>query len=61
MLIVALAWAFVVVMVALVEVTSPHGSVMGALATLLFWGALPLGIVLYVMGASSRRRRNRQR
>jgi Zn-dependent protease with chaperone function len=59
MVIVALAWTFVVVMVALVELTSPRGSVMGALATLVFWGALPLGIVLYVMGASSRRRRLR--
>lgn len=59
MIIVAVAWVFVVGLVALVEATSPQGSVLGAVFTLLFWGALPLSIVLYVMRMSTRRRRLR--
>lgn len=60
MYLVAIAWVYVVAMVALVEALSPAGSVLGALATLLLWGVLPLAIVLYVMNTPHRRRR-RQR
>ena len=56
MLLVAIAWMYVIVMVALVEAFSAGGSWLGALMTLLFWGALPLGIVLYLMSAPARRR-----
>jgi mannose/fructose/N-acetylgalactosamine-specific phosphotransferase system component IID len=59
MIIVAVAWIFVVVLAALVEASAPQGSVLGALATLLFYGAIPLSIVLYVMHMSARRRRQR--
>lgn len=59
MLIVAAAWIFVVVLAAVVEATAPQGSVLGALATLVFYGAIPLSIVLYVMFMSARRRRQR--
>jgi hypothetical protein len=54
--IVALAWAYVVVMMALVEAFSSNGTVLGALFTLLLYGVLPLSIVLYVMAAPMRRR-----
>jgi len=53
---VAIAWAYVVVMMALVEALSSNGSVLGALFTLLLYGVLPLGIVLYVMGTPMRRK-----
>ena len=56
MLIVAIAWIFVVVVWALAEATAPQGTLLGAFFTLLFYGALPLGIVLYLMGRSARRR-----
>jgi choline-glycine betaine transporter len=59
--IVAMAWVFVVGLLALVEATSPQGSVLGALATLVFYGALPLAIVLYVLGATMRRRARARR
>lgn len=56
MLIVALAWMFVIVLLSLAEATSPQGSVLGAVVTFVFWGLLPLGIVLYLMSRSARRR-----
>jgi hypothetical protein len=56
MYVVAIAWMYVVVMMAAVEATSPNGSVLGAFITLLLYGALPLSIVLYVMATPARRR-----
>lgn len=53
---VALAWIYVVLMMAVVEALSPQGSVLGAFFTFVLYGALPLSIVLYVMGAPMRRR-----
>ena len=52
---VALAWIYVVLMMAVVEALSPQGSVLGAIFTFLLYGVLPLSIVLYVMGAPMRR------
>lgn len=54
--IVALGWMFVVVLMSLAEATSPNGTVLGAVFTLLLYGALPLGIVLYLMNTPHRRR-----
>ncbi len=56
MLLFAIGWLYVVLMVAVVEATSPQGSVLGALFTLLFWGVLPVGIGIYIMGSKARRR-----
>ena len=57
MYIVAIAWMFVVVLMAAAEATSSQGTVLGALITLLMYGALPLGLVLYIMGTPARRQR----
>lgn len=59
MFLVAIAWMYVVLMVAVVEATSPQGSVLGALFTLLLYGLLPLGIVLYLLGSPARKRLRR--
>jgi hypothetical protein len=56
MYLVAIAWIYVVVMMALAEALSPQGSVLGAFFTLLLYGALPLSIVLYIMATPGRRR-----
>ncbi len=61
MLVIAVAWMFVVVLVAVVEATAPNGSALGALGTLVFWGALPLALVLYLVAAAARRRGTRRR
>jgi hypothetical protein len=55
--IVAVGWAYVVLMMVLAEALGPSGSVLGALVTLLLYGVLPLGIVLYIGGARGRARR----
>ncbi|NRF68945.1 hypothetical protein HLB44_18280 [Aquincola sp. S2] len=56
MLIVAVAWMFVVVLMAAAEAMSSQGTLLGAFFTLLLYGLLPLAIVLYVMGTPARRR-----
>jgi hypothetical protein len=52
---VALAWMYVVLMVALAEAFSPQGTVMGAVFTVIGWGVIPLSIVLYILATPSRR------
>ncbi len=54
MYIVAIAWMFVVVCMAAVEATTT--SILGGLGTLVFYGVLPLGPVLWLLGTPQRRR-----
>lgn len=56
MYVVAVAWLYVVVMMAVAEALSSQGSLLGAFITLAMYGLLPLSIVLYVMGTGARRR-----
>lgn len=56
MYLVPIAWMYVVVMVAIVEATSPNGTWLGALFTLLFYGLLPVSVIMYVLGTPARRR-----
>jgi hypothetical protein len=57
---VALAWVYVVLMMALAEALAPNGTVLGAVFTFVLYGALPLSIVLYVLGAPARRSARRR-
>src|SRR5687768_2996839 len=61
MYLVAIAWIYVVLMMAVAEATSSNGTVLGAVFTFVLYGALPLSIVLYVMGTPQRRRTRRAR
>jgi hypothetical protein len=54
--IVTLGWAYVVSMAALVEATGPDGSMLGAIMTVLLYGALPIAVLTYISGAGRRRR-----
>lgn len=56
MYLVAIAWLYVAVMMAIAEATHSQGSILGAIITLLLYGVLPLLLVLYVMGTPMRRR-----
>ena len=56
MYLVVIAWAYVVLMVAVAEAASSNGSLLGAAFTVLMWGVLPLSIVTYLMGTPARRR-----
>ena len=59
LLIVAMAWMYVVLMMSVAEAMAPNGGVLGALFTLLLYGVLPLSLVLYLMATPARRRRRR--
>lgn len=58
--IVAIAWMYVVVMMALAEALSTQGTLLGAFFTLLLYGVLPLGIVLFILATPHRRRARRR-
>lgn len=56
MYLVAIAWMYVVLMMCLVEATSPQGTVLGAFFTFLLYGVGPLALVLYLIGTPARKR-----
>jgi membrane protein implicated in regulation of membrane protease activity len=56
MWIVAIAWMYVVVLMAATE-----SSVIGGVMTLLFVGVLPLSLLSYFFGAKGRRARHKER
>jgi membrane protein implicated in regulation of membrane protease activity len=60
LILVALAWMYVVLMMALAELMAPQGHWLGALFTLLGWGVLPLSVVLYILATPARRRARRE-
>ncbi|MBS0442475.1 MAG: hypothetical protein JSR38_11010 [Proteobacteria bacterium] len=60
MYLVAIAWGYVVLMMAVVEATSSNGTWLGAVFTLLLYGVLPLSIVLYLMNTPHRKRARRE-
>ena len=59
MYIVAIAWMFVVTLMAVVEAVASNGSLLGAILTFVFYGILPLGLVLYLLGTPLRLRHNK--
>ncbi len=59
MYLVAIAWIYVVLMMAVAEAVSPQGSVLGAVITLLMYGVGPLALLLYILGTPHRRRRRK--
>jgi hypothetical protein len=59
MYLVAIAWIYVVLMMAVAEATNTNGSALGAVVTFLLYGVLPLSIVMYLLNTPSRRRRAR--
>jgi hypothetical protein len=61
MYLMAIAWIYVVALMALAEGTSARGSWLGAAVTFLLYGALPLGIALYLVATPARRRNARRR
>ena len=56
---VAIAWMFVVTLMAVVEAVASNGSLLGAILTFVFYGILPLGLVLYLLGTPLRMRHNK--
>lgn len=59
MYLVAIAWIYVVLMMAVAEAISSQGTVLGAVITFVMYGLLPLALVMYILGTPMRRRRRR--
>lgn len=56
MLIVAVAWLYVALMMAVAEATHANGTVLGALITFVLYGLVPVGLVLYIGSTKIRAR-----
>lgn len=60
MYLVAIAWGYVVLMMAVAEATSTNGTVLGAVFTMLLYAVLPLSVVLYLLNTPHRKRALRE-
>ena len=60
MYLVALAWLYVVVLMALAEGVSDGGTWLGAAITFVLYGLVPMGIALYLLGTPARRSARRR-
>ena len=61
MYIIPIAWLYVAVMMSVAEATATNGSLLGAIITLFLYGLLPVGLILYLLGAPGRKRAIRAR
>lgn len=61
MYLVAIAWLYVTLMMAVAEATSVNGTLLGAAVTFVFYGLLPLSILMYILGTPGRRRARKAR
>ena len=55
MYLIAIAWIYVALMMALAEATHPQGSVLGAVFTFMLYGVGPMALVMYLLGTPMRR------
>ena len=60
MYIVAIAWLYVVALMALAEGAAVHGSWLGAAVTFVLYGLVPGSIALYLVGTPARRAARRR-
>lgn len=60
-LIVAIAWLYVALMMAVAEATNTTGTVFGALVTFVLYGVGPVALLLYFAGRPARRRARQAR
>lgn len=57
MYLIAIAWMYVAVLMAVAEASAPTGSILGAIITLVLYGIMPCAILLYILGTPERKRR----
>jgi Na+-transporting methylmalonyl-CoA/oxaloacetate decarboxylase gamma subunit len=60
MYLVAIAWFYVALMMAVAEAVHPSGSLLGAFFTLMLYGVGPIALVLYLLGTPMRAKARRQ-
>jgi hypothetical protein len=56
MYIVIIGWLYVALMMAVAEATNTTGTVLGAVFTFVLYGALPAGLVAYLLATPARKR-----
>jgi hypothetical protein len=61
MYLVAIAWIYVALMMAVAEATNTNGTVIGAIVTFVLYGLLPVSIVMYLLGTPSRNKARKAR
>ena len=61
MYLIAIAWMYVAVMMAVVEATSTTGTLLGAMVTFMLYGLLPVAILMYLLGSPMRRKKAKER
>jgi hypothetical protein len=61
MYLVAIAWLYVTLMMAVGEATANNGSIAGGVLTFVLYGALPVSLALYLLGTPARRQLRRRR
>ena len=61
MYLIVIAWTYVTLMMAVAEATSPQGTILGAIITFVLYGLLPMGILVYILGTPSRKRKIKER
>ncbi|MES2947556.1 MAG: hypothetical protein V4858_03345 [Pseudomonadota bacterium] len=61
MYIIPVAWLYVALMMSVAEATHSNGTILGAIVTFVLYGLLPIGLILYYMGAPARKRAIRSR
>lgn len=59
MIVIAIAWLYVALMIAVGEATASTGSVAGAFFMFVLYGALPVALLVYVVGVRARARQRR--
>jgi hypothetical protein len=57
MYLVAIAWIYVALMIAVAEATHVNGTLLGAFFTFLLYGVLPISIILYIIGMPLRKKK----
>ena len=61
MILVAIAWLYVAVLMAVAEATHSNGTLLGALFTFVIYGVVPMSLVVYIMGAPARKKARKAR
>ncbi len=61
MYLVAIAWLYVAVMMSVAEAMHSQGTVLGAIVTFVFYGLLPVSLVMYILGTPSRKKARKAR
>lgn len=61
MVVIAVAWLYVVLMMAVAEAVSSQGTALGAVFVVLGYGVLPLAVLLYILNTPARRAALRRR